>query len=180
MVEKVLDFIFVTILSLFFSLNICFENLSLVVFIMCFIISEIFFYIVWNKISNLNLKAKKGKILKPEFIIYEILIIGVLIFALISYYPGFTTYDTLNQYNQALNNTYSNWHPVIHTLLLYKIPQLFTKNIALSTIFQISIISVILMYFCYWLRKNFLDFKYTLFVLIIIQVQCCFMEGYSL
>ena len=38
------------------------------------------------------------------------------------YYPGGLYGDQLGQYSQAVNNSYEDWHPAIHTLLFYRLP----------------------------------------------------------
>ena len=40
----------------------------------------------------------------------------------IACFPGGYSADSFDQYTQTLNNQYSDWHPVLHTLLAFKLP----------------------------------------------------------
>ena len=44
------------------------------------------------------------------------------LFRFINCYPGIFSYDSIVQYTQAIDNEYNDWHPVIHTLIAYKLP----------------------------------------------------------
>lgn len=61
------------------------------------------------------------------------------------FYPGGFTTDSFAQYEQALTGQYNNWHPVIHTLLFFKLPLLLTGGwIGGIHLFQILLFSLTL------------------------------------
>ncbi len=56
-------------------------------------------------------------------------------------YPGGMSPDTVSQYSQALSGDYSDWHPVLHTLIFFTFP--------LSTGHRLGLIVFLqLVYFC--------------------------------
>ena len=116
------------------------------------------------------------KILKKEFIFYAILIIIPLVIAILAYYPANCSTDTYTQWDQVQTGEYNNWHPVMETLFMLKIPSLFYNNIISACIFQCIIIFLILMYFCYFCRKNFLSYKQTLVILLLIVINPIFIK----
>ena len=112
-------------------------------------------------------KFTKKEIIKLKIILF---IIPLIIFLIYFYaaYPGGFTNDTLNQYYQSLNNYYDDWHPVIHTLIFFKVPMLITNNyISSMVIFQIILCSLILSYVFYTIYK-YSSFKYTIISMLFI------------
>lgn len=169
MKKKIFDIILVSILSLLFTIaNSYSANFKVADFLAFFALSEVIFYFVWNKLDLLKFGKEKANVSKKEMWIFAGLIAFALLVSLIAYYPAYSTVDTVVQWNQAQTGIYYNWHPVMHTLIFCKLPSLFYNNILSSAIFQIGIIFAILVYFSYFLRKNFLNFKQTIFVLITI------------
>ncbi|MBQ1282894.1 MAG: hypothetical protein IIY20_03790 [Bifidobacteriaceae bacterium] len=68
-------------------------------------------------------------------------------FYFIAYYPGSFSDDSINQYEQAESNRYSDWHPAIHTLLAFKLPLVLSAGRADSIVlFQIICFSAALGY----------------------------------
>ena len=127
-------------------------------------------------ISFLNPIYKPNKINKWEFLIYILIIIIPLIISLIAYYPGFFVPDSLNQLEQAQSNIYNNWHPVMNTLIFFKLPILFYNHAVSVTIFQELFILVIMVYLAYFLRKNFLSIKGTILALLLMVLNPLFMK----
>ena len=170
------------ILSLMLTLSITwnsFKEISKTKLIVLFIILLISIFLINFIITRLDKENKQdnnSKIQKREFIIYSILIISILGFAIISFYPGLMCYDTTLQWEQIKTGIYSNWHPVFHTLYIFKLPTLFYNGVISSTIFQSLNIYLILLYFCYTMRKNFLNFKQTVFILLLIILNPIFIE----
>lgn len=176
---KISDIVISLLLSFLFTLSIICngnDNFDLTLFLIYYVLSFIITFIIWNKLKNIILYNKKDKISKKEFLLYAFLIISVLVFAIICYYPGYVYGDTIDQFREVQNGIYNNWHPVLHTLFLYKLPSLIYNSILFSTIFQCLIIFLIMIYFCYFLRKNFLSFYQTLFVLIIMILNPLFVK----
>lgn len=70
------------------------------------------------------------------------------------YYPGGFLSDSLDQYTQALSGQYSNWHPVIHTLLFFTLPLALSGGWPGSIVlFQILLFSLALSYAFSTLRR---------------------------
>ena len=168
---KLTDILVNIILAFLFALSITwnsYQDFELIPFIIFMFFSYIFFSFIWQKIDCLTINKTPDKILKREFIIYGLLILTVLVSIIIAYYPGYVFADSYNQYNQVQTGIYNNWHPVLLTLFLFRLPTLIYNQVISITIFQNLIIFGILLYFCYFLRKNFLSFKHTLVVLLLI------------
>ena len=173
------DLFSILILTFLFTLSITWDSYSsfnIIIFLTYYILSFIILYYFWNLLKQIVINKQKGKISRKEFILYAILILSILTFAIFCYYPGYLYGDSITQYNQVLKNTYNNWHPVLHTLFLYKLPSLIYNSILSSTLFQCLIVFSIMIYFCYFLRKNFLSFYQTLFVLIIVILNPLFIK----
>ncbi len=85
--------------------------------------------------------------------------------ALFVHYPNGFMYDQKEQLTQALSGNYNDWHPVIHTLLFYRLPTLFIKSKIMCSIFQMSLILIILLYFCKFLEKYGLN-KYIITIIL--------------
>lgn len=65
----------------------------------------------------------------------------------LTFYPGVFFQDSISQYEQALTGNYNDWHPVLHTLLTFKLPLLLTGGWTGSIVlFQITVLSVVLAY----------------------------------
>lgn len=65
----------------------------------------------------------------------------------IVYYPGGMSTDTFVQYEQTITNQYNDWHPVIQTLLVIKLPLLLTGGwIGSMTLFQIIAFALVIGY----------------------------------
>ena len=169
---KFLDKVLITILSFLFALSMTWDingDTNIVNFLICFLLFLIISNLIYLKVNKYELKKKEdNRINKKEFLIFGLLIAFSLIVAFLSYYPGYATPDSLNQWNQVQTGIYSDWHPLIQTLFFMKLPSLFYNNIVSCTIFQMIFIFSILIYFCYVFRKNFLTFKQMLIVLSLI------------
>ena len=79
------------------------------------------FYIIFNKIKNINFVSKANwKIFNNQhsFLLIWILILFSWIPVYLAYYPGVLTYDSAWQTEQALGNTpYTKFHPPLHTFI---------------------------------------------------------------
>lgn len=105
-----------------------------------------------DSLPNSRLCCKPG--LRPcrllqcpaRFALYAI-VFAILLFYFIAYYPGSFSDDSINQYEQAESNRYSDWHPAIHTLLAFKLPLVLSAGRADSIVlFQIICFSAALGY----------------------------------
>lgn len=168
------------VLSFIFALAMTwdsFANFSYVNFVIAWILSFLILRLVWRKLTNAQIAQKEPpKIKKWEFLVFGLLTLGVLVFVMLAHFPvSVINNDTLVQYDQALNNEYENWHPVLQTLFAYKLPWLFAPSMLFSAIFICMIIAAILMYFCYFCRKNFLSFGWTLLFLLLMLLNPSFL-----
>lgn len=119
-------------------------------------------------LDKINLDSKT-KINIKEVLVYTILIIIVMTICYIVNIP--TLYnvspDVINQYNEAITNTYSDWHPLFHTLLFFKLPTIINNSLSTCAVFQLIFVGLVTLYFAYFCRKYFLNHKWTLFILIL-------------
>ena len=94
------------------------------------------------KKNNENINYKRW------FIIISLISLLIFIILFIIHYPGFFCEDVMDQYAQALKNSYDDWHPVMHTLFALKLPLLFTSNnwIGMTTIFQFIELALVISY----------------------------------
>lgn len=93
----------------------------LFVYFLSFLVSN---YLL-KKIQKINIPQTKKIDKKNRIIIFFIFFATTLLVSIIwflAYNPGGFSNDSLDQYNQAITNNYSDWHPVIHTLIFFKIP----------------------------------------------------------
>ena len=72
-----------------------------------------------NRLGSGKIEQISDVTLKIVFYLFPFLF---FLFRFINCYPGFFSYDSSVQYAQAINNEYNDWHPVIHTLIAYKLP----------------------------------------------------------
>ncbi len=81
--------------------------------------------------------------------------LAVYIFYFICQYPGGASSDVLSQYYQALTGEYSDWHPVLHTLIFFTLPLNLTKfKFTAVVILQIVYFSCAFSYLMSVLIKN--------------------------
>lgn len=94
----------------------------------------------------------------PHKSFYKMLFYGlpflVLLGYYLAYYPGGFHPDAINQYAQALTNRYNDWHPVLATLLTFKLPLFLTHGWVGSIIlFQMLWFSAAIGYCCATVEK---------------------------
>ncbi len=117
-----------------------------------------------NSIKKANYNNKYSKIL------IILLPFVVFLFNYIVFYPGAFSPDSIDQYEQSITNTYCDWHPVLHTLLTFKLPLLLTSNwIGSIALFQVIAFSLIISYSTYSVYKyigNYAALLYLAFVML--------------
>ena len=148
------------LLSVYFGISTTYSKAanSIIIFgLFIFVVSVIYFFmfkLIYEKFIKYNIKTRdKEKITKFDIFTYFLIIFIFCAIFYITLYPGGFSNDTLSQYEQAINNTYNNWHPVIHTFIIYKLPTLLIENYNIVIIWQLFLISILLTAICYWLRK---------------------------
>ena len=84
-------------------------------------------------------------------------------------FPGSFSPDSISQYSQAISGHYNDWHPVLHTLLFFRLPQRITDGWVVSIVlFQIVYFSFLMGYFSLTIyRYSSLQFMLISFVLIV-------------
>ena len=91
-----------------------------------------------------------------------VLPLAVFLLYYAAYYPGCFSDDSIVQYQQALTNHYNDWHPVLQTLLAFKIPLLLTGGWAGSImLFQIVAFAAVLGY-CFSIMEGIAGRRFTL------------------
>ncbi|WP_317934151.1 DUF6020 family protein [Sporosarcina aquimarina] len=75
-----------------------------------------------------------------KILLYALPSLIVSFMFLIAFYPGAMTPDSLAQYDQALSHQYTDWHPVVHTMLIGVLLKIW-ESPAIIALFQIVLIS---------------------------------------
>jgi hypothetical protein len=83
-------------------------------------------------------------------------ILSVKIVWLLAFWPGIATYDTLNQWNQAITGQYNNAHPFFYTFLL-QISRYLTNSIWVVAVGQIVAFSFLGAWILYRGKKESLN-----------------------
>lgn len=86
------------------------------------------------------------------------LIFGALTFCIsfiwqLAYWPGSFSYDSIFQYSQAVSGSYNNWHPIIHTLLFFKLPLSLYNEPSFIITYQIFLFSLAVGFLFFTLYK---------------------------
>lgn len=96
--------------------------------------------------ETLYLKSNKHAVWISGLIFFAVSF-GVFLLYYIAFYPGGFSSDSIDQYEQALRGNYNDWHPVIHTLIAFKLPLSLSRGWVGSIIlFQIICFSCVLAY----------------------------------
>lgn len=116
----------------------------------------------------------KDGIKSPDPVWFKVLLylIPLIVFLVyfIAYYPGGFTPDNRKQIIQALTNEYSDWHPVVHTLIAFKLPLTLTGNwFGSIVLFQLLSFSTILGY-AFNVALEYTDKKYVMVCLMLMMM----------
>ncbi len=70
--------------------------------------------------------------------------VNFLVFFLryVSVYPGGFVADNINQYTQMIENNYNDWHPALHTFIIFTLPYKLTGNIGSIVFMQVLYLSL--------------------------------------
>ena len=104
---------------------------------------------VLNQLQKATFSVKKTNSPKRNIIAYGIftsMALVISLFLYIGFRPGFFSVDSFVQIKQALNGNYSDWHPVLHTLLFYTLPLKLTHSIPFIVPFQLIFFSLVMGY----------------------------------
>ena len=155
-----------------------FEDVKISVLPICFIFAVIAFLgLKWIfKKSDTFFFPKRDYLKKQEFAVYSTLILLACIISIVWNYPASMHSDAMSQYQQAVTNQYNDIHPLFHTFFFFKLPTLIWPSYTSCAFFQCLFISVILLYFCYFCRKYFLNEIWTVIILILILINPTFLK----
>lgn len=175
-----IDNVLCIILSLLLCLNLAYtfkiDNSILFILPVFFIFILFFVKKTYKYLINKRFNNSISKRKKTEYITYTVIILAALSFSLFIYYPGTFSPDSISQFNQSISNSYSDWHPLFHTLVFFKLPTLLSKSHLACTLFQCLFITASLLYFCKFCRKYVLDYKKTIILLIFIVANPIFLK----
>lgn len=121
-----------------------------------------------------KIKIKKEEVVavnRKEKIKWIITFLGISFSILLLRYlascPGGFSPDSLTQYQQAITGEYSDWHPVLHTLVIFKFPLKLTGTVEAIVLFQIIYFALILAYMAYTILL-YSNRKYAVFSLLVV------------
>ncbi len=97
------------------------------VFLACFLAAPMFIK-AYEKTLNSKFFISERETDKKTRILFFVIPFAVLFVNYIIYYPGSFNNDVILQLNESVSGAYTDWHPVIHTLLAIKLPLLISFN----------------------------------------------------
>lgn len=137
-------------------------------FLLLFFIATVFSKLIWDLIlektvkkSN-SLKKANDEVSKDRTWFFSSIIIWIGYFIVfLGEYPGFFTYDALDELNEVVTRTFNNQYPMLHVLSLggtiqaiHKLSNDYNLSIAVFIILQMSIISAVLGYLVKILKED--------------------------
>ena len=144
----------------------------ILLFSILFIVFNGLYYLF--KITKFSITDTNGKISKNEKVFFWIkssllFFIPFFIFLIINY-PGFITQDSLASIYQGINRIpLTNHHPVLYTELIGFIMHVgyffhsYNFGLFLCSVFQLTVISMVLGYFLMWLKTHNVKFIFIIF-----------------
>ncbi len=135
------------------------------IFAISIVISSVLIFII-KKIKIEIVFDGKNKFHKRYYrVAYFLFPFLVLLIKYLCYYPGGFSSDSIGQYSQVIDNSYNDWHPVIQTLIAFKIPLLITNGwVGSIVLFQIISISLVIGYALIQIDK-YINSKVAVFVM---------------
>lgn len=129
-----------------------------------------------KKVAKIELRSTDAPLSRNEFLIFLVAPLAVFGIHYIAFYPGAFSPDSISQYSQAVNGSYNDWHPFIHTFVAFKIPLVLTGGwIGSIVLMQILLFSAAVTYALITIRK-YTNRKYSivamLYVLLNPQTGC--------
>ena len=85
---------------------------------------------------------ERNKLSRKTFVVISTSLFVIYILNLFAHYPGGINPDTIDQWGQAESGNYNNWHPAIHTMVIWLITQILPMY-SFFIGFQILIFSVL-------------------------------------
>ncbi len=110
--------------------------------------------LILRKVKTLSMNQDEKTYDKKWFLYLFVIIFLVMFLHYLAYYPGGFSQDTITQYQQAISNQYSDWHPVFQTLFAIKLPLVLMGGwIGSIVLWQILLFSLTLAYGIYQLLQ---------------------------
>jgi hypothetical protein len=100
----------------------------------------VIFYCKRSGKLRITIKNEQGAIKRTTFFSYGAVCLFILMMIFIINFPGLKSPDTESQWNQVQNFKFNNWHPVIHTLMIWLITRVY-NHYATVIFFQIVLFS---------------------------------------
>lgn len=98
-------------------------------------------------VSGLQFPPREHSSGKGFRVLCYLLPLAVFLLYYAAYYPGSFSVDSFVQYEQVLTNHYNDWHPVLQTLLAFKLPLLLTGGwVGSIMLFQVVAFAAVLGY----------------------------------
>ncbi len=180
MKNKILYYIFLYIFSLFMAYNVLFRYVEYKYFGIGIIILSVVlffgFFLLLSLLKKVRFKSCQ-EIRKREFIVYFLLIVTVLGFCFIGNCPFLDNNDLNQEIDQVMTGKYGNWHPVFYAVTMIRTPYLLFHSLEAIVLYQLIFVVAILLYFCYFLRKYFLNFKGVIIILLLMLFNPVFAQS---
>lgn len=184
MKKKIYNFIMCTLISLYFALAITWDYTGTLArlefvkkYVLVFAIVELVVLFAWNKFSFILFQKKLKKTKFTEFIVYFLIVTIPIVYTIYAYYPTVGSEDTIGVWNEVHNvGMISNWFPIIYQFFFIYLPMKIWNNIYSTMIAQVLIIIVVTLYMCSFFRKNYLSFKQTAILLLLIVLNPIFLK----
>jgi len=101
----------------------------------------IIFFCFKCKPQSIGVSGRKEAIKKETLIVFSALCFAILLLALAASFPGGESPDTEGQWAQVHSFSFNDWHPVIHTLLIWLVTRVI-DHYAFVIFVQIAVFSI--------------------------------------
>jgi len=110
--------------SIFINLVLTFQVICKSIFLFLIIFHLILFLCRKSKSLKILIDDNPKKLNRKTWLFYSIFCLLVLLIPFSIYFPGFTSFDTYVQWTQVQQFQFDNWHPVIHTWMIWLITRI--------------------------------------------------------
>lgn len=127
--------------------------------LVCFVLLSAGVYVLLGRACTLlcrfglKVRQRKGRIDLRVFIAAFAIALGIFGCAFAACYPGGVNYDVSNQWRQAHSSEFNNWHPLMHTLLIWLVTQVI-DSYPFVLLVQIGLFALALAYLTAVLHKH--------------------------
>jgi len=121
------------------------RSMTILVFItslLLILVMQNFIIFAYYKLRSYGIYTENKKSLRGvTIIIFSLLCWLPLFCSLLVRFPGLTSPDTIDQWNQVQTFMFNDWHPVIHTLLIWLVTRI-VNHYGFTVFIQISVFSI--------------------------------------